>query len=331
VVTQTCEQCGTTVASDEQFCPNCGAFIDPMKPHRHVSASGNVISVSSDGNNYEEFSLEDAPPDVEPAPAADRPSGSGKTTPCPSCGAVNPTSNRHCQECGARLDQAPLPTAPRPAVQATAGVRAALAISGLLFIVILVALFFNIFNGDGASPDTTVAAATTTTQSIQEPEPIEIIDQSCTPEGIGSLTCGNLTSGSDSEYQVNWEELSQEEGDITIRLTFRQPMVVTRIDWENIEDPTRFRQNYKARGLIIRADGAITEVPHELENTPGLQTITYATLDANWIEVTIQSAWPAELVEDNIWQEIAIEEITVWGRPANPTTQTTAPDTTDGG
>jgi uncharacterized OB-fold protein len=331
VVTQTCEQCGATVASDEQFCPNCGAFIDPMKPHRHVSASGNVISVSSDGNNYEEFSLEDAPPKVEPAPPAKRPSENGKTMPCPSCSAVNPASNRHCQECGARLDQAPLPTAPRPAVQATAGVRAALAISGLLFLVILVALFFNIFNGDGASSDTTVAAVTTTIQVIQEPEPIEIIDQSCTPEGIGSLTCSNLTSGSDSEYQVNWEELSQEEGDITIRLTFRQPMVVTRIDWQNIEDPTRFRQNYKARGLIIRADGAITEVPHELENTPGLQTVTYATLDANWIEITIQSAWPAELVEDNIWQEIAIAEITVWGRPANPTTETTTPDTTEGG
>lgn len=330
MVSQTCEQCGATVASDEQFCPNCGAFMDPMKPHRHTNSSGNVISVSSDGNNYEEFSLSETPPDEEPEPAPRRPSGNDKKTPCPSCGAVNPASNRHCQECGARLDQAPLPTAPRPAVQATAGVRAALAISGLLFLVILVALFFNIFTGDGGSPDTTVAAATTTTQEVQEPEPIEIIDQSCTPQGIGSLTCSNLTSGSDSEYQVNWEELSQQEGDITIRLTFRQPMVVTRIDWENIEDPTRFRQNYKARGLIIRADGAITEVPHELDNTPGLQTITYATLDANWIEITIQSAWPAELVEDNIWQEIAIDEITVWGRPANATTQTTAPDTSEG-
>lgn len=318
MVSQTCDQCGATVASDEQFCPNCGSFIDPMKTHSHPTAPpGNVISVSSDGN-YEEFSLEDAPPAMQREPSPRRSSGNGNTTSCPSCGAVNPASNRHCQECGARLDQAPLPTAPRPAVQATAGVRAALAISGLLFLVILVALFFNIFNGDGAPSDTTVASTSTTVPTVIEPSVIEIIDQTCTPEGIGALTCSNLTSGTDAEYQINWEELTQQEGDVTIRLTFRQPMVVTRIDWQNIEDPTRFRQNYKARGLIIDADGSISDVTHELENTPGLQTITYATLDANWIEITIQSAWPAELVDDNIWQEIAIDEITVWGRPASP-------------
>lgn len=335
---QVCEQCGATVATDEQFCTNCGAFIDPMKPHGHAPAPaptprprpGNVISVSSDGNNYEEFSLEGAPPEADPSATPPKTTRSGKTVTCPSCSAVNPASNRHCQECGARLDQAPLPTAPRPAVQATAGVRAALAISGLLFLVILVALFFNIFNGDGSAAETTQASTTTTAAVVIEPSVIEIIDQSCTPEGIGSLTCSNLTSGTDAEYQVNWEELSQAEGDVTIRLTFRQPMVVTRIDWENIEDPTRFRQNYKARGLVIDADGSISEVTHELDNTPGLQTITYATLDANWIEITIQSAWPAELVEDNIWQEIAIDEITIWGRPANPTTPSGS-STTQGG
>lgn len=332
MVSQTCDQCGATVAADEQFCPNCGAFIDPMKPtqHSHRPASGNVISVSSDGN-YEEFSLEDAPPEIEPATDPRRSTADDKTSPCPSCGAANPASNRHCQECGARLDQAPLPTAPRPAVQATAGVRAALAISGLLFLVILVALFFNLSNGDGTASDTTIAVTTTTAPVVIEPTVIEVIDESCTPDGIGALTCSNLTDGSEtSEYQVNWEELGEEEGVVTIRLTFRQPMVVTRVDWQNIEDPTRFRQNYKARGLVIDADGSISEVIHELDNTPGLQSITYATLDANWIEITIQSAWPAELADDNIWQEIAIAEITVIGRPANPATATTSP-TTEGG
>lgn len=330
MVSQTCEQCGATVAADEQFCPTCGTFIDPMKKPARPNASGNVISVSSDGN-YEEFSLE-SPPAEETRPPTPRPRADSQTVTCPSCSAVNPASNRHCQECGARLDQAPLPTAPRPAVQATAGVRAALAISGLLLVVIVIALGFNVFNGDGSASDTTIAVTTTAAAVIEDPAPIAVLDQSCSPEGIGALTCPNLTDGQDSEYQVNWEELRLEEGTITIRLTFDRPMVVSQIVWKNIEDETRFRQNYRARGLVIEADGALIETTVELENTPGVQNITYATLDANWIEITVASAYDAELVDDNIWQELAIDEITVWGRPTTPTTATTqgATSTTGG-
>ena len=108
-----CDQCGASVAADEQFCPNCGSFLDPLEPDAPRGRE-NVISVSSDGN-YEEFELGAPPPAVERSNP-----GRGEVT-CPSCGANNPANNRHCQECGARLSQGPLPTAPRPAVQATAG------------------------------------------------------------------------------------------------------------------------------------------------------------------------------------------------------------------
>ena len=318
MVSQTCDQCGASVAADEQFCPNCGNFIDPMAPKR-PPASGEVISVRSDGN-YEEFSLDEEPPADASAEetAPPRPLRSGNGVTCPSCGAGNPAGNRHCQECGARLDQGPLPTAPRPAVQATAGVRAALAISGLLFVVIVIALLFNIFSGDGSATASTVGAITTTEAVITQPGVIDILDQQCDPEGLGSFTCINLTSGIDAEYQVNWEELQEAEGNVTIKLFFRQPMIVTRIDWSNIEDPTRYRRNYRARGLTIDAQGSLTEVPHELEDTPGLQNINYAAVNANWIEITIQSAYQAEVVDDNIFREMAIDEITIWGRPANP-------------
>lgn len=246
--------------------------------------------------------------------------------PCPSCGTFNPASNRHCQECGARLSQGPLPTAPRPAVQATAGVRAAVAISGLLFIVIVVALIFNVFNGDGTASDTTIAATTTTAPQVLEPAPIDVLDVDCDPKGLGSFTCPNLISDTNAEYQVNWEDIQAAEGNITIRLVFRQPMIVTRIDWLSIEDPTRFRQNYRARGLTIDAQGSLTEVPAELEDTPGLQNLNYAAVNANWIEITIQSAYQAEIADGNVYRELAIAGITVWGRPANPTTT----DTTGG-
>ena len=318
MVSQTCNHCGASVAADEQFCPKCGNFIDPMAPPPRP-APENVIAVKSDGN-YEEFSLDEEPPDDETdeSTKAEPPSGGDAVT-CPSCGATNPSGNRHCQECGARLNQGPLPTAPRPAVQATAGVRAALAISGLLFAVIVVALLFNFFGGDGAASDTTIGSTTTTAPSIVEPAVIDILDQECSPDGLGSFTCPNLVSGTNAEYQVNWEEIEAEEGNITIKLIFRQPIIVTRIDWVGIEDPTRFKQNYRARGLTIDAQGSLTQVPIELDDTPGIQTVNYAAVNANWIEITIQSAYQAEVTDANVFRELAIDEITIWGRPANPT------------
>jgi len=53
--------------------------------------------------------------------------------------------------------------------------------------------------------------------------------------------------------------------------------------------------------------------------TPGIQIVNYAAVNANWIEITIQSAYQAEVVDGNVFRELAIDEITIWGRPANPT------------
>jgi len=313
VASHTCEQCGANVPADEQFCPVCGNFIDPLaRPTR--STSDTVITVSSDGN-YEEFGLEDQPPPDETA-EGETPEPP-RTHSCPSCGALNPPNNRHCQECGARLSEKPLPTAPRPAVQATAGVRAALAISGLLFAVIIGAILFNIFTGDGPT-GTTIAAVTTTTQTVAQLGPIEVLSSDCTPEGIGAFVCDNLTSGTDAEYQVSWEDLVEGEA-IEIRLTFRQPMTITRVDWSNLEDITRFKQNYRARGILIDAQNALQPFPKELEDVPGTQTFGYAAVNANWITFTIESAYNAEVTDGNVFRELAIQEITIFGRPANPT------------
>jgi len=320
VASRKCEQCGATVAADEQFCPNCGHFMDPMEP----GARPHIISVSSSG--FEEFDLTE-PPAEEPAPSPRAQPRPAKTTQCPSCGAINPSNNRHCEECGARLSQAPLPTAPRPAVQTTAGVRAALAISGLLFGVVLIALLFNVFSGDGTAATSTTTATSSSTPVIEENAALPVIDQTCSVEGIGTFTCGNLTSGTDAQYQVNWEELPPEEK-IVIRLTFGQPMIVQSIEWKGITDPTRFMQNYRARGLIISASEQITDVTWELDDSPGPQTIQYAAVGANWIEIEIQSAYIATLTDGNVFKEIAIDEITAVGRPQAATTTSSTTSTT---
>lgn len=348
MASQTCEQCGSIVAGDEQFCPSCGAFMDPMttpRPPRRPrsTSSGNIISVTSDGptdSPYEEFSLESPPPPADAPPRSAQPprrSGGGKgngsgggngngggPVECPSCGAVNPGNNRHCQECGARLRQGPLPTAPRPAVQATAGVRAALAISGLLLGVILIALFFNIFNGD--DPDATASSTTTSTAPLvpQETGPIEILEEICDPPGIGGFVCANLTSGTPDEYQVSWED-NADQG-ITIRLTFFEPMAVNGIQWTNIEDPTRFRQNYRAQSLTIEADDSVSgPVPIRLQDQQGTQQVPFSAINTTTLEIRVVEAYLAEEFESNRFDELAIDEIVVIGRPVTSPTGTTVP------
>ncbi|HEX6220352.1 MAG TPA: hypothetical protein VF115_04610 [Acidimicrobiia bacterium] len=349
MASHTCEQCGSIVAGDEQFCPSCGAFIDPMKTPRQRprrrSSSDKVISINSDGESrggqggsqrgsnggYEEFSLEEPPPAdprTSPPPAPKRSgngNGNGADIACPSCGAANPGSNRHCQECGARLRQGPLPTAPRPAVQATAGVRAALAISGLLLGVILIALFFNIFTGE--DPEVTGSSTSTSTtlqQVLPDPAPIEVLEENCVPEGIGGLICANLTNGQfgqGNEYQVNWREV---EDVVTITLSFREPMAITSIEWTNIDDPTRFKQNFRPSALEITAQDSVTPVIVELADEPGTQIIDFSSLATTRLVIEVADAYLAEVIEDNSFDELAIDEIVVIGRPVVGTGNTTA-------
>lgn len=328
MVSRSCDQCGANVAADEQFCPSCGSFIDPLAsnpaPHPIPApiASGQrgaVISVSSDGN-YEEFSLDKPPVEVAPQPSSGGRGGpGGGSLECPSCGTPNPSANLHCQNCGARLKQGPLPTAPRPAVQVTAGVRAALAISGLLLIVILVALAFNIFGGDETATTTTTLAETTTTAAVEE-EVIPILRAECDPPGLGSYSCSNLTAGiaPNNEFQINWETLEQEEGTLNIRLLFSQAMTIRRIEWTNISDDTRFLQNHRARGITIDANNQPTPVNLTLEDSPGTQIINYVAINADYVDITVHSTHRSQVVDGNSWPELAIDEIVVWGRPYVP-------------
>jgi hypothetical protein len=322
------------------------------------TSSDKVISINSDGDTrrpnsgdsrgsnggYEEFSLNEPPPDDPKTPPAksprprngngnDRGNGNGADVACPSCGAVNPGHNRHCQECGARLRQGPLPTAPRPAVQATAGVRAALAISGLLLGVILIALFFNIFTGD--DPPTANGSSTTTTttaQPLPDPAPIDILEENCSPEGIGGLICANLTNGQfgqGNEYQVNWPEVDDV---VTITLSFREPMAITEIEWVNIDDEARFHQNFRPSSLSITSDDSVTPVIVELDDAPGRQVFPFSSLNTDRIVIEVVDVYLAEVRDGNSFDELAIDEIIVVGRPvvgAGNTTGTTTP--TDAG
>lgn len=304
-----CTNCGATVV-DEEFCPTCGSWIDPLTT---------TSTRNRNGEDYEEFNLEDAPP-VQRA--------GGEPVICPSCGAPNPATNRHCEECGARLRQGPLPAAPRPAVQATAGVRAVIALSSLLAVVVLGALIINLFRGDELTTTTTATATdgsttvATNNDTVPEPDQIDVLVANCVPEGLGGdFACSNLIDGNEGEFQINWNELPDTEKSVVIELTFAQPMVVERIDWNNITDETRFRLNYRVKSITIEAEGNPVPVGQELQNTPGLQSFQFAAIRANWIRVTVLSVYAAEVVnEQEPFDEMAIDDITVIGYPAPDTT-----------
>ncbi len=313
-----CDNCGSVVAEDDQFCPSCGAWIDP------------TTDAVDDGDEYEEFSLGEAPPPSAPS----RPplQVASQTVSCPSCGAPNPDTNRHCEECGARLSQGALPVAPRPAVQATAGVRAAMAISGLLFAVVLIAILFNIFAGDDTDPDdvATDTTQTTTTTIARVPEQINVLSATCSVSGLSGFECRNLIDP-EREYQLNWEALGDEEV-VTIDLIFPEPMVVTGFVWENLPaDTDRFYQNYRARSISLSTDGANSlPLAHELADEPGKQAVEYVALRTLSLRIQINTVYLPEERGGRVFTELAIRGIEVVGYPAGDVvTTTTAPTTGD--
>lgn len=306
-----CDNCGNTVI-DEQFCPNCGSWIDPTSEIKH----------GADGE-FEEFELSEEPPASfeEEEPAVRFPHSEIQ---CPSCGTSNPAGNRHCEECGARLTQGPLPVAPRPAVQATAGVRAAMAIAALLGAVVIIALLFNIFTGD-EEPISTTIAATSTTTSTPDPEPINVLSVDCTVPGIVGFECLNLIDSGSGEYQINWEAL--EEGQqVTIDLIFAEPMVVTGFIWENLPEGDRFFQNYRAQAISV-VDGTPNAMPLTitLDDQAGLQTQRYASLRTLKLSITIETTYLPQERNGQIFTELAIKGIQPIGYPYTATTTTTEP------
>ena len=116
---QTCSNCGANF-EDQQFCPDCGQWVDPL-----------------DETHFEEFTLGDSPPagDDDPMVTVSDVSPIRQMINCPSCGAANPEHNRHCEECGARITQGPLPVAPQPMIRTTAGARALAVILGVVAVV----------------------------------------------------------------------------------------------------------------------------------------------------------------------------------------------------
>ena len=298
---QTCSNCGANF-EDQQFCPDCGQWVDPL-----------------DETHVEEFTLGDSPPldDDEPLAPVTSNVPIRQLVNCPSCGAANPEHNRHCEECGARITQGPLPVAPQPMIRTTAGARALAVILGVVAVVAVLAFAWNALFGDSGDPAPEDTSTTSTTQpavSSQQVIPISVTCSSTLETSAGSFACDNLVDGTD-RY---WNDQSAQGRDAFIEFTFAEPIAIEQIVFKNVVDDESFRKNYRVKGFEIVTDD-LPDRPFidQLDDDNRSQLILLATLRTRQLTFRVTSTYAAEAVTgETPFNELAIDEFEFYGRPA---------------
>ncbi|MDP8959546.1 MAG: hypothetical protein M3N51_10210 [Actinomycetota bacterium] len=293
-VTQTCTNCGATV-DGEQFCPECGQWVE------------------LDEDSFEPFSLEEGPPSEDPPPRLTEVEAPPEVV-CPSCGAANPAFNRHCEECGARLSQAPLPVAPQPMIRASAGARALAVLVAVVLVVALLALLVNLFRPSPPRPVAAETSGSTTTAAqvaIQELQPVSVEASSEIP----GFEASHLV---DDDPTNSWNDASLGGRGAELTFRFGEPVQITSIVIQNLTEEERFLRNFRIRGYQIVLDDHDEVIPGELENTREPQQIEVPSLRTTVLTLKVTSTYPAEPVGENPpFQELALQEVKFFGRP-NP-------------
>ncbi len=280
---------------------------------------------------FEPFELSDPPkPDVPavapPAPPMDAtpqpfvPSGTHVTTEhaavdtvlCPACGASNASFNHHCERCGSRLSTDPMPIAPAPAARSSAGGRALGVLAGVVLVVALVALMMNIFNsGSDTAGSTSSSTSTTTTTSPQIVA--EIIPTSVKASSQLSADFGpeNLIDGDPS---TRWNDNSLRGVGAWLEFTFATPVQITEMEFQNVTDDTKFRQNFKIQGYTITVNDLNVPISGRLVNSNVPQRVRIASLETFTLRIEISTTYPAEPVGDAVpFEELALEEVRFFG------------------
>lgn len=301
----TCTNCGTHF-SDDQFCPQCGQWVDPL----------------ADGE-FEQFDLGQTPPDDYTEDVEYEVASIPYTSvTCPSCGAGNPETNRHCEECGARLSQGPLPVAPQPLLQVSAGVRAAIMITGVLLGVLLIAWAFGALTGD--STDDTVAtdtsASVTTPATVPATQKLPVLLISCSSE-FDSLPCSNLK---DESVETYWNDKSLEGEGAEFVITFGSPVQLETIVIMNVTDEEKFRRNFRVKDLEIVADDVTSPFNFTLDDKLQPQSVRIQTLATTELTIRVTGTYAAEAYTDPEsgsvgipFSELALAELEFYGKPGS--------------
>jgi hypothetical protein len=231
---------------------------------------------------------------------------------CPACGASNPSFNHHCERCGSRLSTEPMPLAPAPVGRTSPGFRALGVLAAVVLVVALVALMINIFRSGEASvagPETT-STSTTTTQPVivAELTPASVTASSELSESFGPE---NLLDG---DPETRWNDASARGVDAWLEFTFATPVQITEMEFQNVTDDTKFRQNYKIQGYTITVNDLNVPISGRLVNSNEAQRVRIASLETFTLRVDISTTYPAEPVGDAPpFNELALEDVRFFG------------------
>ncbi|GMR02947.1 MAG: hypothetical protein BMS9Abin20_1303 [Acidimicrobiia bacterium] len=236
---------------------------------------------------------------------------SANTVACPSCGALNPAFNHHCERCGSRLSLDPMPIAASPSSRSSAGGRALGVLAAVVLVVALVALMINIFRGgdDAALPDTSTSTTTTTQPVIVT----EILPSSAKASSQLSDRFGaeNLIDG---DPETRWNDDGLHGVGAWLEFTFRRPVQITEIEFENVTDDEAFRRNYKIQGYTITVNDLNVPISGRLVNSNQPQRVKVASLETVTLRIDVTTTHLAEPVGTNPpFDELALQEVRFFG------------------
>ena len=266
----------------------------------------------------ESHSSPPAPPEhTHPAPAPAQRAAARTTratttavSACPSCGAQNPEYNRHCEQCGAKLSQDPLPVAPAPTSRTSAGARALGVLAAVVLLVALVALIFNVFRGNGETAAEDDAATTTSATA-----PVAAVELFASSVAASSEIDGHEASNLiDGDSETDWNDEGLRGKDAWLEFSFAQPVQLTEIELQNLTEDERFKRNYKIQGYVVTVDDMEIEIPGRLENTNDPQRIPIASLGTSNLTIRVTSTYTAEPAGDKPpFNELALQGIRFFG------------------
>jgi len=269
---------------------------------------------------FEPFDLDEPPPPGEQAEAPpENPVDDTPGVTCPSCGSPNPAHNRHCEYCGARISQGPLPVAPQPMLRTTAGARALMVLAGVILAVALIALLVNLFSGsDGETAADTATDDTATSESI----PLPAIEELVVADVVASSELPGFPASAlvDTDPLNSWND-TQEGGQPTLTFNFATPVQITQITVQNVTDEERFHRNYRIEAYEIEIDDLPTVTSGTLSDTNESQTITVPSVQTTQLTLKVITTYPAESWDGKIpFRELALQEVKFFGREADAAT-----------